>query len=154
MSRRSCRKIAFLGGVSPPAWLARSRWPRPRTGAGRYFQQNRTEFGSEPFPLQGLAQHGQVLASPLLVFTLGMLVRGHLLPSLRAGIRRGRATGISIAAILGPMILSGYGLQVCVEPAWRTTLAWVHGPSSLLFLSAYLIHLISPRATPKPAWFP
>ena len=112
----------------------------------KYFQQKQGEFGAEPFPLQGLAQHLHVFTSPMLVFTLGMLVRGHVLPALRAGTRKGRSTGLLLAAILAPMIVSGYGLQLCVDPGWRAALAWVHGPSSLVFLLAYGAHLLRPRS--------
>ena len=111
----------------------------------KYFHQRLGEFGPEPFPLQGLSQHVHVFVSPLLLFTLGMIVRGHMVPSMRAGVRAGRGTGLWIAALLAPMVLSGYGMQICVDPAWRTALAWVHGPASLLFLVAYGAHLLRPR---------
>jgi hypothetical protein len=46
--------------------------------------------------------------------------------------------------ILGvaPMVLSGAGVQVAGDPAWRTALAWIHGISSLAFLAGYLVHLV------------
>lgn len=110
----------------------------------KYFHQRLGDFGPEPFPLQGLAQHGHVFVSPLLVFMLGVIVRGHVLPALRAGARRGRLTGLCIAGGLAPMLLSGYGMQICVDPVWRLTLAWVHGPSSMLFLLAYGAHVLRP----------
>ncbi len=112
----------------------------------KYFHQRMGDFGPEPYALQGLAQHLHVLAGPLLVFTLGMLVRGHVLPAVRAGGRKGRATGLCLAGILAPMILAGYGMQVCVDPSWRKAFAWVHGPSALLFLLFYGVHLFRPRA--------
>ena len=111
----------------------------------KYCHQRPGEFGPEPFPLQGWSQHGHVLTSPLLLFALGMIVRGHVVPSLRAGVARGRGTGLAIAAVLAPAVLSGYGLQVCVDPAWRTALAWIHGPASLGFLLAYGAHVLRPR---------
>ena len=111
----------------------------------KYWHQRAGDFGPEPYPLQGLAHHAHVAASPVLVFALGMMVRGHVLPSLQAGGARGRASGLWTAAVLAPMILSGYGVQLCVEPVWRTALAWIHGPSSLLFLLAYGAHLLRPR---------
>ena len=108
----------------------------------KYFQQRPGEFGTEPYPLQGVAQHAHVLVGPLMVFALGMMVRGHVVPALRSGTPRGRGTGLWVAAILAPMILAGYGMQVCVDPAWRRALAWVHGPSSLMFLLVYGIHVL------------
>lgn len=107
----------------------------------RYFGQRVGEFGLDPHPLQGLVQHLHVLGAPFLVFALGMLVRGHVLPRFRLGGRAGRATGLLLVLGLAPMILSGYGIQVVTGPAARLALAWVHGGSSLLFLAAYGAHL-------------
>lgn len=109
-------------------------------GGLRWFGQRMGEFGPEPSPWLGPAQHAHVLAAPLLVFTLGVLVRGHLVPRLRGG-ASGRATGLALAACLAPMVLSGYAIQVVVDPAWRTGWSWAHGVSASLFLLAYFGHL-------------
>ena len=100
------------------------------------------EFGLEPHPLQALAQHLHVLAAPVLLFALGMAVRGHLAAKLRAGAER-RNTGLGLGLLILPMVASGYLLQVAVAPGWRLAWAWVHGPASLLFLLAYLGHSLS-----------
>jgi hypothetical protein len=119
------------------------------TGLGhgwlKYCQQRQGEFGPEPFPAQNLLLHGHVLAAPVLVFALGLLVRGHVLPALRSGARAGRWTGLLAVAVLAPMTLSGYAIQICVDPGWRLALAWIHGPFSLLFLAAYGAHLLRRR---------
>ncbi len=107
----------------------------------RYFGQRMGEFGPEAHPLQALLQHLHVLAAPLLVFTLGMLLRGHVQPMLRRGPPVGKRTGLGSILAVAPMVLAGYGVQVAVDPAWRTALAWVHGLASLAFLAAYLVHL-------------
>ena len=109
------------------------------TGWLRTFGRVAGEFGPEPHPLQGLAQHLHVLAAPLLLFALGMAVRGHLAAKLRAGAER-RGTGLGLGLLILPMVASGYLLQVAVAPGWRLAWAWVHGPASLLFLVAYLGH--------------
>lgn len=107
----------------------------------RYFGQRMGDFGPEPHPLQSLLQHLHVLSAPLLVFTLGMLLRGHVQPMLRRGPPVGKRTGLGSILTVAPMVLAGYGVQVAVEPAWRTVLAWVHGLASLAFLLGYLAHL-------------
>ncbi|BDU73032.1 hypothetical protein [Mesoterricola silvestris] len=121
----------------------------------KYFHQRAGDFGPEPYRLQAWSQHAHVFLGPLLVFTLGLVVRGHVAPALESGTRRGRRSGLWVAAILAPMILSGYGMQICVDPGWRAALAWVHGPSSLLFLAAYGFHLRGKRRRlallPQPA---
>lgn len=118
----------------------------------RYYGQRSGEFGLEAHPLQGLLQHLHVLGAPLLVFALGMMVRGHVLPRYRSGRTAGRATGVLLAAGLAPMILAGYGIQIVVEPATRLVLAWVHGVSSLLFLAAYGVHVVRTWAVSRGAW--
>jgi len=106
----------------------------------RYYGRVPGEFGIEPHPLQGLVQHLHVLAAPLLLFALGMAVRGHLATKLRAGTREGRRTGLGLGFLILPMVAAGYLVQVATAPGWRLAFAWVHGVTSLLFLSAYLVH--------------
>ena len=98
------------------------------------------EFGPEVHPWLGTAQHLHVLVAPILVFTLGMMVRGHLWTRLQKG-PEGRRTGLGAAFLIAPMVFSGYGLQVATSPAWRSGLAWAHGLSACAFLLAYFGHL-------------
>ncbi len=114
----------------------------------RYYGRVQGEFGMEPHPLQGLVQHLHVLAAPLLLFALGMAVRGHLATKLRTGTREGRGTGLGLAFLILPMVAAGYLVQVATAPGWRLAYAWVHGVASLLFLLAYLVHGV--RAWLKP----
>ena len=109
----------------------------------RYFGQRMGDFGPEPSPWQGTWHHLHVLAAPLLLFMLGVVLRGHLLPKLRNRAREGKRTGLTLGLLVAPMVLSGYGIQVAVDARWHAALAWIHGVSSLVFVSAYLVHLIA-----------
>lgn len=109
----------------------------------RYFGQRMGDFGPEPSPWQGTWQHLHVLAAPLLLFMLGVIVRGHLLLKLRNGQREGRRTGLWLGLLIAPMVLSGYGIQVVTDQRWHLALAWIHGISSLIFVLAYLAHLVA-----------
>lgn len=115
----------------------------------RYYGQRVGEFGVEPHPLQAALQHLHVLAAPLLVFALGMVVRGHVLPMWRNGRPGGRASGVLLALILAPMVLSGYAVQVAVGPNWRLAFAWIHGVTSLLFLAGYGAHQLAALRHPR-----
>jgi len=106
----------------------------------KYFGQRPGEFGPEASPWQALAQHAHVLLGPCLVFSLGLVVKAHVAPRLASG--RARRTGFWLALLLAPLVLSGYTLQVVVEPRWRVGFAWVHGPIALLFLASYAVHLL------------
>ena len=109
-------------------------------GLLRWFGERAGEFGPEPHPWLGVAQHLHVLVTPALVFTLGMMVRGHLWPKLGRTVE-GRRTGLGAAFLIAPMVFSGYAIQVVTSPAWRGALAWVHGVSAGTFLQAYFGHL-------------
>lgn len=114
-------------------------------GLLRRFGQRAGEFGPEPHPWLPVAQHLHVLVAPLLLFALGMAVRGHLQAKLKKG-PEGRRTGLGAAFLIAPMVLSGYAVQVVTSPAWRTGFSWAHGLSAGLFLLAYLGHLFVPHA--------
>jgi hypothetical protein len=105
------------------------------------------EFGPEPHPWLGAAQHLHVLVAPCLVFTLGLIVRGHLWPKLDRTLE-GRNTGLGATFLIAPMVASGYGIQVVTSPAWRVVFAWAHGLSAGFFLAAYLGHLIGRARQP------
>ena len=130
-------------------------------GLLRWFGQRMGEFGPEPNAWLPLAQHLHVLASPLLVFTLGMMVRGHLRARLRQG-PQGRRSGLGAAFLIVPMVFGGYAMQVVTSPAARTAFAWAHGLGAGLFLLAYLGHLFIPhtqasegeRSGPRVSWPP
>ncbi len=109
-------------------------------GLLRWFGERAGEFGPEAHPWLGVAQHLHVLVTPVLVFTLGMMVRGHLWSRLQTG-GEGRRTGLGAAFLIAPMVISGVGIQVVTSPAWRTGLAWFHGFASGAFLLAYFGHL-------------
>jgi hypothetical protein len=109
-------------------------------GLLRWFGQRVGEFGPEAHPWLGSAQHLHVLVAPVLVFCLGVMVRGHLWTKLRQG-SEGRRTGLGAALLIAPMVFSGYAIQVVTLPAWHTGLAWIHGISAGAFLLAYFGHL-------------
>jgi hypothetical protein len=106
----------------------------------RWFCVRAGEFGPEPHPWLGPVQHLHILVAPVLVFALGMMVRGHLWNRLQAG-GEGKRTGLASALLIAPMVLSGMGIQVVTSPAWRTGFAWAHGTSAGAFLLAYFAHL-------------
>jgi len=116
-------------------------------GLLRWFGVRMGEFGPEPHPWLPAAQHLHVLTAPLLLFALGMTVRGHLQAKLKRG-SEGRRTGLGAAFLIAPMVLTGYAVQVVTDPAWRTAFSWAHGIGAGLFLLAYLGHLFIPHTQP------
>ena len=119
-------------------------------GLLRWFGERPGPFGPEAHPWLGAAQHLHVLVGPVLVFTLGMLVRGHFWVRLQGG-AEGLRTGLGAALLIAPMVLSGGAIQVVTSPVWRTGFAWAHCFCSGAFLLAYLGHLAPNRRQPPAA---
>jgi membrane protein implicated in regulation of membrane protease activity len=93
-----------------------------------------------PWQPQTLAAH--VLAAPLLVFALGLILRGHILDRWREGPHNGTGRSGVLVTLLAPaLILSGYFLEVAVAPASRRVLAGTHWALGLLFALLYVLHL-------------
>ena len=98
-------------------------------------------------PLQPRALHLHILAAPLLLLSVGMMARLHVLPRLFHGSRRnrGRRTGLTSTLVLLPMIASGYLLQTVTHEGWRLGLVSVHLGSGGVFLLTYVGHVCSAR---------
>ena len=121
------------------------------TGLALFALKDLVEADPEAFsvvshPWQPHAQHLHVLAAPLMLVSLGLLLREHVLSRLTdAARRRSRKTGLLLTLAFGPMAMSGYLLQVAVEPAWRAVWKWTHLGTGGLFLAGYLAHLALAR---------
>ncbi len=112
----------------------------------KYFLKSNDEFSVVNHPLQPHMLAAHVVIAPLLLFILGWTFSNHIVPKYRYGDGKNRRTGISSAALIIPMALSAYLLQIATNDSLRTAMAWVHWISSGLFLLAYLIHWINGRS--------
>ncbi|QDU66443.1 hypothetical protein [Engelhardtia mirabilis] len=110
-----------------------------------YFAEPVDEFAIVNHPWQPHLLHLHVLSAPILVLAAGLLWVRHVWGRLRSGYPHRRATGVTLAAAVFPMIASGYLLQVTVEERWRSIWIWTHLVASALWLPAYLIHQLAPR---------
>ncbi len=106
----------------------------------RYALEPEDPFSVVNHPWQPDAQHLHVLFAPLLVFAGGLIWSSHVAHHWRAGSLRGRRTGVTLAALLAPMIFSGYALQISVQDEWRTIWMWLHVATSLLWLLLAVVH--------------
>lgn len=103
-------------------------------------------------PLQPTLQHAHVAVAPVLVFALGVLWARHAGPRVRSGASARRSSGLALLALAIPMTLSGYAIQLAVEPAWRSTWVGVHLATSGLWIAATLAHVVrrSPARVETP----
>ena len=104
-------------------------------------------------PLQPTLQHAHVAVAPVLVFALGVIWARHAQPRVSSGARSRRTSGLALLALAIPMTLSGYALQLAVEPQWRSTWVAVHLATSGLWGVATLAHVLrrSPARTKASA---
>jgi len=107
----------------------------------RYIVAPIDEWAVVNHPWQPATQHLHVLVAPLLVFAVGLIWSVHILGRLKNG-RTNKIAGIGLTALFSPMVVSGYMLQVAVDPAWRLAWVWVHGASSLLWVAAFVAHQV------------
>ncbi|HEU5179728.1 MAG TPA: hypothetical protein VFW45_02985 [Candidatus Polarisedimenticolia bacterium] len=108
----------------------------------RHFARSQDPFSvvSHPWQPQVAALH--ILAAPVLVFGLGLITRDHIIGRFRdPRARRGRKTGIVAAALLIPMVASGYVLQALGSQAWRDATGWLHLGLGFLYLLLLAAHL-------------
>jgi hypothetical protein len=96
-------------------------------------------------PWQGPVAHAHVLAAPLLVFGLGLVFRAHAWAGVQLEVGARRRSGLVLVASAAPMIVSGYLLQVAIEPLWRSLWSWLHLATGALWLGAAVAHLVASR---------
>jgi len=112
----------------------------------KYLMKPSDEFAVVNHPLQPHMLAAHVVIAPILVFLLGWTFSNHMLPRLRFGDGTNKRTGIAALALIAPMTLSAYLLQISTNDTLRAAMAWAHGISSAVFVLAYLIHLIIGRS--------
>ena len=116
-----------------------------------YALESEDEFSVVNHPLQPQMQHLHVLLAPLFVFAVGLIWRRHIWSHWKKGVRRGRRSGVSLLLLLLPMILSGYLLQVSVDPRWRQAWEIVHVATSCIWILAFLGHFVAGRTLRRGA---
>ncbi len=113
-----------------------------------YFMHPIDEFSIIHHPLQPKVQHAHIWFAPLLVFAVGLIWRQHVWRHYKSGTPKRRRSGLTLLALVAPMILSGYLIQTAVGGLWREIWVWTHVASSVIFLLAYGLHQVL-RTTPR-----
>jgi hypothetical protein len=111
----------------------------------RYALEPADPYAVVNHPFERDVQHLHVLTAPLLVFAVALVWQRHVWARVRSGFAPRRPSGLALAASFAPMVASGYLLQTAESPAWRTVWLWLHLASSVLWLLALGVHLLSPR---------
>lgn len=115
-------------------------------GVMKYLMTTDDPFAVANHPMQPWALSLHVLASPAMLFAIGLITAEHVLPQFRrprGG--RGRGTGVFTFACLAPMVATGYLIQVATSESLRTVCILVHIATGLTYVAAYLAHLMATR---------
>lgn len=112
-------------------------------GWALFFAEPADDFAVVNHPWQPEFLHAHVLSAPLFVFAVGLIFERHVWLRVRNGHRAGRRSGLGLFALLLPMVLSGYALQVCESLEARSAWSWVHVVTSVLWLLAWIAHQVA-----------
>ncbi len=116
----------------------------------RYFAEPPDEFSVVNHPWQPDLLYLHILFAPLVVFSVGLVWREHVWKRVRSGFRARRRMGLTLTAVVFPMIASGYLVQLTVSEGWKDVWIVVHVATSCAWVLAYLVHQLSPRKTLNP----
>jgi hypothetical protein len=101
-------------------------------------------------PLEPWFLRVHVIVAPLLVFAVGLIALRHVWKHFRNGIRRGRRSGIATALLVGPMVVTGYLIQVITGQSLLRGLAISHIVFGCLYVVGLLIHQAALSRRRKP----
>lgn len=113
--------------------------------AMKYLMQPADEFAVVNHPLQPLVLKLHIITAPVLVFAIGMIALRHIWPHFRAGVKYARRSGIATAAVIAPMVLTGYLVQAVTHVPLLTALAWSHLALGTVFALGAAAHVAVTR---------
>jgi hypothetical protein len=91
-------------------------------------------------PLQPYLLKTHILVAPFAIMGVGLLLRRHALARMRQGEQHGRRTGAAMLWLFAPLALSGYLIQVFVEPGTVRWTGWIHAGLGAIFILGYVFH--------------
>lgn len=115
----------------------------------KYLLNTADPWAAVNHPLEPWFLKLHVIAAPLLVFAVGAITLRHVWRHFRSGIRWGRRSGIITAAVVGPMVLTGYLIQVITGEGWLRALAIAHIAFGLGYVCVLLLHQMLVGKRPK-----
>ena len=108
----------------------------------KYFMTSDDEFSVVNHPMQPYLLAAHVVIAPAVLFLLGWTFSNHMVPKYRYGDGSNKKTGVAQMALIVPMALSAYLLQVSTDETMRQAMAIAHWITSGVFVVTYALHLI------------
>jgi hypothetical protein len=109
-------------------------------GVFKYFVVSPDPDSRVGHPWQPGLVKAHLLVAPFAVFGVGLILRRHALLKRRQAETSGRRTGALMLWLLLPLTLTGYLVQVFVEPGAVRATGWIHAGLGVLVLLAYALH--------------
>lgn len=126
------------------------------TGIG-YFWTKHLMSSDDPWavvnsPLEPWFLRTHVMVAPLLVFVLGAITTRHVWRQFRSRVASGRRTGVITGLVAGPMVLTGYLIQVVTGAGWLRAIVIAHIAASFAYVVGLLLHqaFVGRRGTARP----
>jgi uncharacterized membrane protein YidH (DUF202 family) len=113
----------------------------------KYFMEGADEFSVVNHPMQPYMLAAHVVIAPAALFLLGWTFSNHMLPKYRFGDGSNKKTGVAQMALIVPMALSAYLLQVSTNETLREAMAMAHWITSGIFVLSYVVHLVKPKVS-------
>lgn len=108
----------------------------------KYLMEAPDPFSVVNHPLQTLALDIHIVASPLLIFIVGIIFNSHIGGKLGKEYRANRCSGMTTLICFPLMVISGYLLQVFSHPTAQRMALIAHLLTSAVFVVIYLFHQI------------
>lgn len=81
-----------------------------------------------------------ILVAPVMVFAVGLVTVGHIWKHFRNRVEARRMSGLTLMAVLVPMVLSGYLIQAVTGAGWLLALVVAHLVTGGLYLVGLGVH--------------
>lgn len=91
-------------------------------------------------PLQPWVLKAHILIAPLQVFSVGLITSRHIWRHFRAGVRKGRSSGLLAALAFLAVVVTGYALQVVTAELLLRVLAWSHLVLGVVYSVGVALH--------------
>lgn len=132
MTRFESRSVWWSGAATAVTGLA-FLW-------AKYLAQPVDAWSVVNHPLEPWFLKAHIVVSPFFVFALGLILTRHVVPHLKNGLKRGRASGLLMIWTLVPMVVTGYLIQVVTDPFVMRLLVAAHVVTGCGFAAGLLVH--------------
>jgi hypothetical protein len=115
----------------------------------KYFLVTDDPFAVANHPLQPAVLKAHIIVAPLLTFAIGLVALRHVWKHIQAGVRRGRRSGLSMAVMVAPMILTGYFIQAVTGEGLLRAMAVSHIAFGVVYALGLVAHQVTMRGTAR-----